>query len=109
MEIAEKRIGETPAGLVDTPGAVLPGKRLNNTRKSQAAAPLSPVEREKLRLALHDGLGQLLTSISFLGTALHAKLASQSSPGVDEAREIVTLTQRAISETQTLVNPGPPF
>ncbi len=84
--------------------------RTANTRKTGArgASVLSGAERERLRDALHDGLGQLLTSISFLATSLQLKLRSRELPEADDAREIAALTGRAISETQALVNPDPP-
>jgi signal transduction histidine kinase len=60
------------------------------------------VDPERLRIALHDGLGQLLTSISFLASSLKQKLAERDLPEASEAAEIVSLTGRAISETQSL-------
>ena len=63
----------------------------------------SHADREWLRAALHDGLGQLLTSISFLAGSLRQKLAAQELPEANEAAEILSLTGRAISETQALV------
>jgi len=60
-------------------------------------------DRERLRLALHDGLGQLLTSISFLAGSLRQKLSERKLPEASQAAEILTLTGRAISETQALV------
>jgi signal transduction histidine kinase len=60
-------------------------------------------ERERLRSALHGGLGQLLTSISFLASSLRHKLAARKLPEADEAAEILSLTGRAISETQAIV------
>jgi signal transduction histidine kinase len=52
---------------------------------------------------LHGGLGQLLTSISFLASALRQKLAEKRLPEASQAAEILSLTGRAISETQALV------
>jgi signal transduction histidine kinase len=70
----------------------------------QVARALTTEEREALRGALHDGLGQLLTSISFLAGSLQQKLAAQKLPEETEAAEILSLTSRAISETQALVH-----
>jgi signal transduction histidine kinase len=67
------------------------------------ASSLPPAERERLRVALHDGLGQLLTSISFLATSLRQKLTARKLPEAREAAELLSLTGRAISETQALV------
>lgn len=96
--------------LAESP--VRPQRRAANTRKAKPparAAALSGPEQERLRAALHDGLGQLLTSISFLATSLQLKLAALELSEADDAREIVALTSRAISETQALVNPDVPL
>jgi|SRR5687768_10238491 len=77
-------------------------------KAKSAAAALAPPERERLRLALHDGLGQLLTSISFMATALRQKLDARELPEATDAAEILSLTSRAISETQALVRDDPP-
>ena len=74
-----------------------------------AAIPKAALaDRERLRVALHDGLGQLLTSISFLATSLQQKLAARESPEATEAAEIVLLAGRAISETQALLREDGP-
>jgi signal transduction histidine kinase len=96
----------------DKPLLVIKGMGLNDVKSDGAAsvgkakaAPnlLSGAERERLRAALHDGLGQLLTSISFLATSLRQKLTSKDLPEAADASEILALTGRAISETQALV------
>jgi signal transduction histidine kinase len=74
-----------------------------NRRKSAKPLRLPPAERERLRRALHDGLGQLLTSLSFVAASLCQKLNSKALPEAAEAGEIVALTAQAISETQALV------
>ncbi len=68
------------------------------------AARAAEAERERMREALHDGLGQLLTSISFLAGSLRAKLAARDLPEAAEAEDIMTLIRQAIYETQNLVN-----
>jgi signal transduction histidine kinase len=60
-------------------------------------------ERERVRQVLHDGLGQLLTSISFLAGALGARLAVLQLPEAEQAEDILALTKRAINETQRLL------
>jgi signal transduction histidine kinase len=72
-------------------------------RVPRARAALGPEERDALRSALHGGLGQLLTSISFLATTLRYKLEAQELAEADDAEQIIALTRRAISETQALV------
>jgi signal transduction histidine kinase len=61
-------------------------------------------DREWLRAALHDGLGQILTSISFLASSLSQKLAGRRLPEASEAQELLSLADRAISETKALVH-----
>jgi len=61
-----------------------------------------------LRSALHGGLGQLLTSISFLASTLRQKLAEKNLSEASQAAEILSLTGRAISETQALVRDDEP-
>jgi signal transduction histidine kinase len=65
-------------------------------------------ERERIRVALHDGLGQLLTSISFLASSLRQNLAARELPEATQAAEILSLTGRAISQTQDLVREPEP-
>jgi signal transduction histidine kinase len=56
-----------------------------------------------LRKGLHDSVGQLLTSISFLASSLSTKLSSLQMPEAEQAEDILALTRQAISETQALV------
>ena len=60
-------------------------------------------ERERVRQVLHDGLGQLLTSISFLAGALGARLTTLQLPEAEQAEDILALTKQAINETQRLL------
>jgi signal transduction histidine kinase len=87
------------------------GEAESSTRRRQgvtaSAQLLSEAERERLRSALHGGLGQLLTSISFLACALRQKLDERQLPEALEAAEILSLTGRAISETRALVQESP--
>jgi signal transduction histidine kinase len=61
-------------------------------------------ERERLRLGrdLHDDLGQLLTGIAFLSTAVEKRLSAQSLPETASAKEIRSLVQEAIAKTHSL-------
>ena len=61
-------------------------------------------ERERLRLGrdLHDDLGQLLTGIAFLSSAVEKKLSAQSLPETTSAKEIRSLVQEAIAKTHSL-------
>jgi PAS domain S-box-containing protein len=61
-------------------------------------------EREQLRLGqeLHDGLGQQLTGIRYLLTALHARLRKTSPTRAREARRLETMVARSIEQTRSL-------
>ncbi len=74
---------------------------------AEACVQATERERERVRQVLHDGLGQLLTSISFLAGSLKQKLEQHEMPEAEEAAEIIALTSKAIGETQRLAY-GPP-
>jgi two-component system, NarL family, sensor histidine kinase FusK len=61
-------------------------------------------ESERLRLGrdLHDDLGQLLTGIGFLSSAVASKLTAQSRGEANAVTEIRHLVQEAISKTRLL-------
>jgi len=61
-------------------------------------------ELERLRLGrdLHDDLGQLLTGIGFLSSAVASKLTAQSRGEANAVTEIRHLVQEAISKTRLL-------
>lgn len=80
----------------------------NLSRREMSRAPrTAEEERERVRKALHDGLGQLLTSISFLAGSLRQKLEARNLPEAREAAEIVALTTEAISEAQGVIRNAP--
>ena len=60
-------------------------------------------ERARVRKVLHDGLGQLLTSISFLAGSLGTRLTTLQLPEAEQAQDILALTKQAINETQRLL------
>ena len=70
-------------------------------------AGIVAAERERVRQALHDGLGQLLTSMAFVAGSLRQKLERQGMPEASDASEILTLIGQAISEAQALVQERP--
>jgi len=51
---------------------------------------------------LHDGLGQHLTGITFLGKALERKLAARQLPEAGDAAEIVRMVINVLSQTRQL-------
>ncbi len=62
------------------------------------------VEREQLRLGqeLHDGLGQQLTGIGYMMTALQMKLRKLSPTRAKEARRLQRLLQQSVEQTRVL-------
>ena len=77
------------------------GRRQATEQRGRRGASIQ--DKEWLRSALHDGLGQILTSISFLASSLSQKLAGRRLPEAIEAQELLSLAGRAISETKALV------
>ena len=79
---------------------------IENRERAEAAA----IEREVAEVSgrlerrigqdLHDGLGQLLTGISFQAKALERRLGS--GPGAEAAAEITTQVAQAIAQTRSL-------
>jgi signal transduction histidine kinase len=61
-------------------------------------------ERERVRLGrdLHDDLGQLLTGIAFLSSAMERRLSAHAGTESDSAGEIRGLVQEAIAKTHRL-------
>ena len=88
--------------------AALDEQRRTQQPLGEVLLRLGYISEERLRVALHDGLGQLLTSISFLASSLRQKLDDRQLPEASQAAEILSLTGRAISETQALVSEEEP-
>jgi signal transduction histidine kinase len=59
-------------------------------------------DREKMRKQLHDGLGQVLTSISFLTNGLQSKLRRLGVTDTAELDEIARLINTAIVESRAI-------
>lgn len=75
-------------------------KRRQNAQ--QAFDQIVTTERERMRKQLHDGLGQVLTSISFLASSLRARLTRCGISNAEELEEIVLLINRAIAESRAI-------
>jgi len=63
---------------------------------------LVATEREHLRKQLHDGLGQALTSVSFLACGLRARLRTSGLSDAPELDEIISLINQAVAESRAL-------
>jgi len=57
-------------------------------------------ERERVALELHDGLGQILTSISLFASDLHEEVGAEAKP---RAMRVNDLARRAIADSRQLV------
>jgi len=76
-------------------------------RQTEELLQESRVERERIRTVLHDSVGQVLTSLSFIATALRQKLTERNLPEATEAQEIVDLANKAVAESRGLFPPVP--
>jgi PAS domain S-box-containing protein len=63
---------------------------------------ISEIERRRIGQDLHDGLGQHLTGVAFMGKALEERLAESSIPEAAEAVKIVKLVNDSIKMTRDL-------
>ena len=67
-----------------------------------AGSERAAAERESLRKLLHDGLGQILTSATFLASGLHQRLATLGLPEREIVEELILLLNQAIGESRTI-------
>jgi PAS domain S-box-containing protein len=63
---------------------------------------ISETERRKIGQDLHDGLGQHLTGVAFMGKVLEERLAESSVAEAAEAAKIVKLVNESIKMTRDL-------
>jgi PAS domain S-box-containing protein len=63
---------------------------------------ISETERRRIGQDLHDGLGQHLTGVAFMGKALEERLAESSGADAAEAAKIVKLVNESIKMTRDL-------
>jgi PAS domain S-box-containing protein len=63
---------------------------------------ISETERRRIGQDLHDGLGQHLTGVAFMGKALEERLAESSVADAAEAAKIVKLVNQSIKMTRDL-------
>ena len=65
-------------------------------------AERSAIERQIIRKQLHDGLGQLLTSMCFLVSSIRSKLATNGLVNPPELDELATVLNKAIAESHAI-------
>jgi PAS domain S-box-containing protein len=71
-------------------------------RMEKAVLEISGQLQRRIGQDLHDGLGQHLTGIAFLGKVLERKLADGATPEAADAKKIVQLVNEAINKTREL-------
>jgi len=71
-------------------------------RLEHAVLEVSNSEQRRIGQDLHDGLGQHLTGIAFLGKALEEQLVDRSLPEAVDAGKIVKLVNEGIHKTRQL-------
>jgi PAS domain S-box-containing protein len=71
-------------------------------RLEGALAELSTQERQRFGRDMHDGLGQELTGLGFLATALCKGLEARGDPYADSARELTEGLQLAVDSTRRI-------
>ena len=81
------------------------GRERDVTLRKQLESELleiSGTERRRIGHELHDGLGQYLAGIAFRAKALEQRLSIAGSPDAQDAKELVSLMNQAISQTRNL-------
>lgn len=71
-------------------------------RLEKTILEISETERRRIGQDLHDGLGQHLTGVAFMGKVLEDRLAESSPTHAAEAAKIVKLVNEAIRMTREL-------
>jgi signal transduction histidine kinase len=99
----ERRVDERTVELMAANASL---QRESAERQRMAREMLAVSDREQRRIGqdLHDGLGQLLAGMAFLGQALTQKLARQGIAETAEATQLVQLANRAMTWARELVH-----
>ena len=71
-------------------------------RLEKTILEISETERRRIGQDLHDGLGQHLTGVAFMGKVLEERLAERRLPEAAEAAKIVKLVNESIRMTREL-------
>ena len=99
----ERRVEECTAELMAANASL---QRESAERQRMAREMLEVSDREQRRIGqdLHDGLGQLLAGLAFLGQALAQKLAKQGRAETAEATQLVQLANQAMTWAREIVH-----
>ncbi|MBP1625825.1 MAG: sensor signal transduction histidine kinase [Holophagaceae bacterium] len=63
---------------------------------------ISALERARVGRDLHDGLGQMLTGLSFMASALRDRLAETGQPEAAEAAQLADIATTALQQTRLM-------
>ena len=98
-EALEQRVTDRTEALAKTNAGLL--REMAERKRLQAVLiQASEAQQKSMGRELHDGLGQHLTSIAFLGAALQQKLNDRVQPEADAASRIVELVNQSIDMTR---------
>ena len=101
-DVLERRVEERTVELM-TANASLQRESAERQRMAREMLEVSDREQRRIGQDLHDGLGQLLAGMAFLGQALAQKLARQSIAETAEAARLVQLANKAMTWARELV------
>jgi len=99
----ERRVEERTAELM-TANTSLQLESAERQRMARGMLEVSDREQRRIGQDLHDGLGQLLAGMAFLGQALAQKLARQGRAETAEATQLVQLANKAMTWARELVH-----
>ena len=93
-ENLERRVGERTVELVQSQDRL--------ARLVSDVVTVAEREQQRIGRDLHDGLGQELTGISLLSSALADRLRAGTAGGADDADQVAELVQQSIQHTRDL-------
>ncbi|OYW63257.1 MAG: sensor histidine kinase [Hydrogenophilales bacterium 16-64-46] len=99
QEVLEQRVRDRTEQLAKT-NAGLRREMAERKRLEAVLIQASEAQQKSIGRELHDGLGQHLTSIAFLGAALQQQLSDRVQPEADAAGRIVELVNQSIDMTR---------
>lgn len=97
----ERRVDERTAALAEA-GRQLQHEMDEGRRLEVALIRVSEDQQRAVGRELHDGLGQLLTSLSLICGALHLRLQTTDPAGAATAARLADLIQQATATTRAL-------
>jgi signal transduction histidine kinase len=99
----KRRVEERTAELMAA-NALLQCESAERQRMAREMLEVSDREQRRIGQDLHDGLGQLLAGMAFLGQTLAQKLAGQGRAETAEATQLVQLANKAMTWARELVH-----